>query len=107
MRSLHHPTLDSLELATVLNALSDPVRLQVVGQLADAGGTVCGAFDVPVSPSTLSHHLKVLREAGLVRVIQEGSCRRHTLRLDEVEERFPGVLSNIVHAVNSELRSAG
>lgn len=102
MRALHHPSLDSIGLATILNALSDPVRLQVVGQLAGAGGTVCGEFDVTVTPSTLSHHLKVLREAGLVRVIQEGSCRRHTLRLDEVEDRFPGVLISIVRAIHSD-----
>jgi len=96
MRALHHPDLDSVELATLLNALADPIRLQIVGQLAEAGGVVCGGFDVPVSMSTLSHHLKVLREAGLLRVTPDGSFRRHELRLDEAEERFPGVLSSVV-----------
>lgn len=104
MRALHHPDVASVELATVLNALSDPVRLQVIGQLADANGVVCGGFDVPVSMSTLSHHLKVLREAGLVRVTPEGSLRRHELRLDEVEARYPGVLSNIIQAVQDGVR---
>jgi len=101
MRALHHPDVASVELATVLNALSDPVRLQVIGQLADANGVVCGGFDVPVSMSTLSHHLKVLREAGLVRVTPEGSLRRNELRLDEMESRYPGVLSNIIRAVRN------
>jgi len=99
MRSLHHPDVASLDLATVLNALADPVRLQVVSQLDAAGGVVCGGFDVPVSMSTLSHHLKVLREAGLIQVTQEGSRRRNELRLDEIEQRFPGVLANIIRAV--------
>jgi len=99
MRSLHHPDVASLDLATVLNALADPVRLQIVGQLDDAGGVVCGGFDVPVSMSTLSHHLKVLREAGLIRVTQEGSRRRNELRQDEIEERYPGVLASILQAV--------
>ena len=83
----------------MLNALADPVRLQIVGQLDDAGGVVCGGFDVPVSMSTLSHHLKVLREAGLIRVTQEGSRRRNELRQDEIEERYPGVLASILQAV--------
>lgn len=99
MRSLHHPDAASLDLATVLNALADPVRLQIVGQLDGAGGVVCGGFDVPVSMSTLSHHLKVLREAGLIRVTQEGSRRRNELRLDEIEERYPGVLASVIQSV--------
>jgi DNA-binding transcriptional ArsR family regulator len=106
MRALHHPDVGSVELATVLDALADPVRLQVVGQLADADGVVCGGFDVPVSMSTLSHHLKVLREAGLVRVIPDGSHRRHELRLEEMERRYPGVLSNVVRAVHDHVVTA-
>jgi DNA-binding transcriptional ArsR family regulator len=97
MRALHHPDVDSVDLATLLNALADPVRLRIVGQLAESGGVVCGGFDVPVSMSTLSHHLKVLREAGLLKVTPQGSYRRHELRLDEVDRRFPGVLTAIVH----------
>jgi DNA-binding transcriptional ArsR family regulator len=97
MRALHHPDLNSVDLATVLNALADPVRLRVVAQLAESGGVVCGAFDVPVGMSTLSHHLKVLREAGLLRVTPEGSYRRHELRLDETERRFPGVLTSVAY----------
>nr|WP_245562567.1 metalloregulator ArsR/SmtB family transcription factor [Nocardia araoensis] len=98
---MNHPTIDSVDLATVLNALADPIRLRVVEQLAEAGGVVCGGFDVPVSMSTLSHHLKVLREAGLVRVTPEGSHRRHELRADEIEDRYPGVLSSIIAATRN------
>lgn len=100
MRALHHPDLAGVELATVLNALADPVRLRVVGQLAASGGTICGGLDVPVSISTLSHHLKVLREAGLVRVTPEGSHRRMELRLSELDDRFPGVLRAVIDVVN-------
>ncbi|WP_024804076.1 helix-turn-helix transcriptional regulator [Nocardia sp. BMG51109] len=102
MRALNHPNADSIELAGVLDALADPIRLQIVGQLAAAGGVVCGGFDVPVSMSTLSHHLKVLREAGLLRVTPDGSFRRHELRLNEVEGRFPGILSAVVDNVIGE-----
>jgi DNA-binding transcriptional ArsR family regulator len=100
MRGLHHPDIASIELATLLNALADPVRLQVVGQLVEAGGVICGGFDVPVSMSTLSHHLKVLREAGVVRVTPEGSQRRHELRLSELEQRYPGIVANVARAAN-------
>ncbi|MGJ6968393.1 ArsR/SmtB family transcription factor [Streptosporangium sp. G11] len=98
MRALHHPDVASVTLPGLLNALADEVRLSVVRQLSEAGGVVCGQFDVPVSMSTLSHHLKILREAGLLRVTPEGSFRRHELRLAEMETRFPGVLTSILQA---------
>jgi DNA-binding transcriptional ArsR family regulator len=99
MRALHHPDLASVDLCTLLSALADPVRLSVVRQLAESGGIVCGEFDAlsMVGMSTLSRHLKVLREAGLVRVVPEGSFRRHELRTKEVRDQFPGVLDAIVH----------
>ncbi|WNV86509.1 helix-turn-helix domain-containing protein [Umezawaea sp. Da 62-37] len=101
MRALQHPEVDSVELTTVLSALADPVRLRIVAELARAGGVVCGQFDVPVSMSTLSHHLKVLREAGVLRVTPQGSYRTHELRMDEMERRFPGVLRSITEATAS------
>lgn len=99
MRALQHPDVESLQLATVLNALADPVRLRIVGELARSGGIACGQFDVPVSMSTLSHHLKVLREAGVLRVTPQGSFRTHELRREELERRFPGVLESITRAI--------
>ncbi len=88
-----------MQLATVLSALADPVRLRIVADLARSGGIVCGQFDVPVSMSTLSHHLKVLREAGVLRVTPQGSYRTHELRRDELEHRFPGVLDSVTRAI--------
>jgi DNA-binding transcriptional ArsR family regulator len=98
VRALNHPTRDSITLPPVLAALSDPVRLDVVRQLAASGGVVCGQFDAlqHVSMSTLSHHLKVLREAGVIRVEQQGSFRQHELRSDDLEALFPGVLRGVV-----------
>ena len=99
MRALEHPAVEDLQLSTVLTALADPVRLRIVAELARSGGIVCGQFDVPVSMSTLSHHLKVLREAGVLRVTPQGSYRTHELRWQEMEQRFPGVLDSITRAV--------
>ncbi len=94
-----HPTRSELELANVLHALSDPVRLRMVAALqgSDAEAT-CGSFDVPVTKSTCTHHFKVLREAGIIRQRQEGTARLNTLRRDDLEARFPGLLDTILQA---------
>jgi len=103
MRSVHHPTLDDLRLPDVLHALSDPVRLDIVGHLASAGGEecACGALCSSVSKSTLSHHLKVLREAGITRTRANGTHRLVSLREDELEQRFPGLLGSVLGAVRT------
>ncbi len=93
-------------MATLLDALGDPVRLDIVGQLADSGGVVCGGFDVEISMSTLSHHLKILRNAGIVRVSPEGRYRRYELRRDDVDQRFPGVLNSILAALPAAAAAA-
>ncbi|MGF7233603.1 MAG: ArsR/SmtB family transcription factor [Frankia sp.] len=97
MRVLTHPDLDQVDVTAVLHALSDPVRLKIVRELADSG-CYCGELDVPVKPATLSHHLKVLREAGLIRVHAEGSRRWHELRYSELADRFPGLVDTVLAA---------
>jgi DNA-binding transcriptional ArsR family regulator len=92
MRALAHPLPDQLTLPTLLHALSDPVRLQIVCSLRDGKEVCCGKLDVPVSKSTLSHHLRVLRDAGLTHTRAEGVQRFVSLRTQDVDERFPGLL---------------
>ncbi|WP_433824785.1 ArsR/SmtB family transcription factor [Actinoplanes sp. CA-015351] len=99
MRGVQAPSLDDVELPTVLDALADPVRLEVIRQLAASNGVVTGRFQVSVTMSTLSHHLGVLLTSGLVRVTQEGRFRRCELRLAEMEQRFPGVLTAVLAIV--------
>ncbi|MGH2836323.1 MAG: ArsR/SmtB family transcription factor [Solirubrobacteraceae bacterium] len=89
---------DALDLATILHALSDPVRLRIVSQLADGGERTCGSLDVPVAKSTCSHHFRVLREAGVVAQRVEGKCRYNRLRSDQLEQRFPGLLDAVLRA---------
>ncbi|HWC80759.1 MAG TPA: helix-turn-helix domain-containing protein [Pseudonocardiaceae bacterium] len=98
MRAVVHPAIESVTLPMLLHALADPVRLAIVCRLAAEQALTCGAFEVAVSMSTLSHHLKVLRLAGLLRVVQEGSYRRNELRFTEVERQFPGVLGAVLSA---------
>lgn len=95
-RGWEHPSLEEVGLEVMLDALGDPVRLEVVRRLAGAGGVLRGAFDVGVTGSTLSHHLKVLADGGLIRVTQEGRFRRCELRREEVERRFPGLLPAVL-----------
>ena len=84
----------------MLFALSDPIRLEIVRGLAARGPLTvaeCQAADPAVPKSTFSHHLKTLREAGLVRNEPAGRQRTITLRSDEVEQRFPGLLRAVVN----------
>ncbi|MFD3927681.1 ArsR/SmtB family transcription factor [Streptomyces sp. NPDC058614] len=98
-RTVEHPDLSEVSLQQVLDALVDPVRRMVVSQLARAGEDLsCGTFVAPVSPSTLTHHFNVLREAGVVRQYYIGTSKMNTLRTDEMEERFPGLLSAVMAA---------
>jgi DNA-binding transcriptional ArsR family regulator len=93
-----HPARDDLDLASVLHALSDPVRLEVVAGLAGGEERACGSFDVAVTKSTCTHHFRVLREAGLIRQRQQGTMRLNSLRRDDLEARFPGLLGTILKA---------
>ena len=96
MREAVPPALDTVRLDTLLHALGDPVRLEILRQLVAAEGVVDGSFDVAVTMSTLSHHLKVLLAGGLVRVSRQGRYRRCELRLADVEGRFPGLLPAVL-----------
>jgi DNA-binding transcriptional ArsR family regulator len=94
-----HPARSEIELGAVLHALSDPVRLRIVAALAEGQGEhTCGSFDVPVTKSTCTHHFKVLREAGVIRQRQEGTARLNTLRQEDLDARFPGLLETILRA---------
>jgi DNA-binding transcriptional ArsR family regulator len=96
MRVISHPMRDQMSLPVVLNALSDPVRLSIVDSLRDGHELSCGALPAPVSKSTLSHHLKVLRDAGLTSTRAEGVHRFVSLRRDDLEARFPGLLDCVL-----------
>ena len=84
----------------ILYALGDPLRLRIVGQLAAADAAIsCGDLQVvkEVAKSTGSHQFKVLREAGLIRMMPQGRRVLVSLRRDDLEARFPGLLETILH----------
>lgn len=99
MRSLQHPGTDAIALTQVLYALSDPVRLEIVKELENGRERCCGDFEIPnVTKSTLSHHFKVLREAGLIKTRTEGRNRFSSLRREDLEARFPGLIESVLRA---------
>lgn len=96
-----HPAPEEMDLRTVLQALGDPLRFQVIAQfLREPEGVehTCAYFELPVSKSTTSHHFKVMREAGLLHMVHNGNSRTVVLRRTELETRFPGLLDLIAHA---------
>ena len=99
--SIVHPACGDLELGAVLHALSDPVRLRIVADLAQGEGEcTCGSFELPVTKSTCTHHFKVLREAGVIRQRQQGTTRLNRLRRIDLETRFPGLLETVLRAAD-------
>ncbi|NSC25626.1 helix-turn-helix transcriptional regulator [Streptomyces albus subsp. chlorinus] len=95
---LPQPDLATVEIGTVLQALADPVRLQIVRLLSTLGEAPCGGLDLPVKRSTVSHHLRTLRESGLVETHLRGNTRVSRIRAEELEERFPGLLTSVLDA---------
>ncbi len=96
--ALPHPAAAEIELAAVLHALSDPIRLKIVATLAPGGERTCSSIDLPVVKSTCTHHFRVLREAGVIRQRQEGKTRLSSLRRAELEQRFPGLVDAVLGA---------
>lgn len=96
--ALTHPRGEELTLVGVLHALADPTRLTIVRTLHTDAERACGTFPVTVAPSTLTHHFRVLREAGLIHQREEGSRRWTTLRRADLEQRFPGLLVTVLSA---------
>jgi DNA-binding transcriptional ArsR family regulator len=93
---LHEPDTADLDLTTVLQALGDPVRLKIIRNLAADGEQACGSMELGISKSTRSHHFKTLREAGVTHTRIEGTHRHVSLRRDDLEARFPGLLGAVL-----------
>ena len=99
---MEEPRTEDLKLATVMAALSDPARVAIVRALAADGERTCGSFDLGISKATRSHHFKVLRESGITHTRAEGTHRHISLRRDDLDERFPGLLDAVLAAAERE-----
>ncbi|GAA4610710.1 helix-turn-helix domain-containing protein [Actinoallomurus liliacearum] len=96
MAALLHPAREQFDLVDVLAALGHPVRMKIVQALASGAETYCGAIETGAPKSTLTHHWRVLRESGVIRLRHEGRRNYLTLRRDDLEARFPGLLAVVL-----------
>ena len=100
MRQIKHPTLDQVELTDIMYALSDPGRVEIVRRLVEEDRAMtCGELDLDRPKSSMSHHFKILRDAGLVETSVKGTEHFNTLRSAEIEKRFPGLLDAIIRII--------
>lgn len=87
----------------VLAALQDPVRLEIVRRLHNAGTPLqCGALYDGINKSTATHHFKILREAGVTERLVLDGLTFQRLRVDEVESALPGLLGSVVSCANRD-----
>jgi DNA-binding transcriptional ArsR family regulator len=96
--ALQEPDPGELELTAVLQALGDEHRLQIVRDLAVRNEAPCGSVELSVSKATRSHHFRVLREAGVTHTRTEGTRRWVSLRREDLDARFPGLLDALLAA---------
>ncbi|MFC9959099.1 ArsR/SmtB family transcription factor [Streptomyces nigra] len=107
-RDLPHPARDEIRIEGVLHALSDPMRLRIVRELASVGQELtCSHFDLPVTKSTTTHHFRVLRESGVIRQIYRGTAKMNGLRDDDLDDLFPGLLDALLDAAGRQAARLG
>ena len=91
---IHHPATESLDLASIMRTVGDPSRLEIVRLLGDGRARICNdiAAEMALPTSTCSYHLRLLREAGVTRAQAQGTQRLISLRSEDLESRFPGLV---------------
>ncbi|MDG4859552.1 helix-turn-helix domain-containing protein [Streptomyces sp. T-3] len=98
-RELAHPDREEIRLEGVLHALSDPMRMRVVRELAAADGELPSSrILLPVTKSTCTHHYRVLRESGVIQQVYRGTAKMNILRRDDLAALFPGLLDSVLGA---------
>ena len=100
MADPHHPSREQIRLEAVLTALGHPLRLDVLTVIAGGGEYPCGAIVDGVSKSTLTHHWRVLRESGVINQRAAGRTLMISLRREDLDARFPGLLDSVLTAVS-------
>lgn len=95
---VRHPEAESFDLPTIMRALGDPVRIEMVRLVAAEGEILCTEiYDrLGLPGSTGSYHLRQLREAGIIRSRSIGPKRITTLRREDLESRFPGLVDVVL-----------
>ena len=110
MKPLIHPAIEDVPVEAILHALADPVRVALFGEVvaqdcSQSCTTLGGVLHAPIPKSTLSQHMRILREAGLIRGERRGTEMRNTARCDEIETRYPGLLIAIMSAHATQIEA--
>lgn len=98
----NHPDTEEIRLENVLTALGNPLRLTVVRVLAGGGEHACSAVLSGIPKSTLTHHWRVLRDSGVIRQRPFGRENLLSLRREDLDTRFPGLLDALLGAVEND-----
>ena len=106
MKVVTHPPVQDLDLAKVLQALSDPVRLKLVQMLAAERDLPCSALCLGRPKSSMSHHFKIMIDAGLLRVDVVGNIHLNNLRLKDLESRFPGLMTSVLRVAAKPIQTS-
>jgi DNA-binding transcriptional ArsR family regulator len=101
MRMPLHPAKNQITLPNVLFALSDPTRLQIIKAISQHNEINCCDIELNLSKSTTSRHFRVLREAGIIRMEPRGIVCLNSLRREELNDLFPGLLDSVLQAMES------
>ena len=93
------PMPEPAAVTTATGALGNPVRLGIVRQpAASEGERTCGSLPLEVTKATATHHWRALREAGITREHRRGRYKAVALRRDDLDARFPGLLTAVLAA---------
>ena len=111
MDDVVEPVAEDFQLPRILAALADPNRLTAVRFVARNGESWCAQVReqamLPMTKSTFSHHLRILREAGVLTKRIQGTRGYTRLRKDDLDQRFPGLMDSIIAAEASLAGGAG
>jgi DNA-binding transcriptional ArsR family regulator len=105
MKPVFHPDIEDVAPADVFAALADPIRLGILVALADVSEVDkarCSHFTEFASPSLLSYHFAKLREAGITRMRMEGTSRYLSIRREELNQRFPGLIDSVIETARRD-----
>lgn len=98
----NHPEREQIRLENVLFALGNPLRLEIVQTLANGDELACGRLRKDVAKSTMTHHWRVLRDSGVIWQRPQGRENLISLRREDLDARFPGLLAAIFQLMPEE-----
>ena len=101
-KPLYHPERGQIELSAVLDALADPIRRDIVVDLSDGSERNASWFCDRASKTNLTYHIARLREAGVTRTRIDGALRMVSLRREDLDEAFPGLLDAVLAGARAE-----